>query len=52
MTERPGFDRFLLRLQHWGITYQAFDVPRCVYDQANVTTPREAFTLFKITPKR
>jgi hypothetical protein len=43
MTERPGFDRFLYRLQHWSIDYQAFEIPKAVYDVSQVTTPREAF---------
>lgn len=52
MTERPGFDRFLIRLKHWGIEYQAFDIPEEVYNEANIVTPREAFKLFKIAPTR
>lgn len=48
MTERPGFDRFLYRLQHWSIDYQAFEIPKAVYDVSQVTTPREAFRLFHL----
>jgi hypothetical protein len=50
MIERPGFDRFLLRIKYWGMEYQTFDIPEEVYNQADVITPREAFKLFKIVP--
>ena len=51
MTGRPGFDRFLMRLDHWGINYEAFEVSEKVFDYTCVTTAREAFKLLKITPK-
>lgn len=50
MTGRPGFHRFLMRLNHWAIKYQTFEVSEDVYNNANVSTPREEFKLFKITP--
>jgi len=50
MTERPGFDRFIMRLDHWGISHQAFEVSEDVFHETDITTPREAFKLFKITP--
>ena len=34
MPERPGFDRFLLRLEHWGLSYEAFSIEPDVFDSA------------------
>ena len=31
MTERPGFDRFLMRLDHWGINYEAFEISEDIF---------------------
>lgn len=45
-----GFDRFIMRLDHWGISYVAFEVSKEDFDQADILTPREAFKLLKITP--
>ncbi len=51
-----GFDRFIMRLHHWGICIEAFDISKEVYDEANsndllkILTPREAFKLLKVTP--
>lgn len=49
MTERPGFDRFLIRLKYWGIHYEIYDVSEEGYDMADITTPREVFKLFRMT---
>lgn len=51
MTERPGFDRFLLRLEQKEINYKTYEIPEGVYNNAHVSTPREAFKLLRITPK-
>ena len=48
MTERPGFDQFLLRLEHWGLSYQMFEVSNKVYNTSTVKMPREAFKWIKV----
>ena len=45
MTGRPGFQRFLMRLNHWAIKYKAFEVSEEVYNNAHVSTPREEFSV-------
>jgi hypothetical protein len=50
MTGRPGFDRFLMRLDHWKINYHAFEISEAVFDNTSVSTPRDAFKLLRITP--
>jgi predicted nicotinamide N-methyase len=34
MPGRPGFDRFLLRLEHWGLNYETFDIREDVFQTA------------------
>jgi hypothetical protein len=34
MSERPGFDRFLLRLEHWNLTYETIDISEDVFNCA------------------
>mmetsp|Transcript_26708 Transcript_26708/g.31076 ORF Transcript_26708/g.31076 Transcript_26708/m.31076 type:complete len:342 (-) Transcript_26708:1539-2564(-) len=56
MPGRPGFDRFLRRLEFWGINYQAHNISETVFDYASVTfgriaTDREAFKMYHICPQ-
>ena len=48
MTERPGFNQFLLRLEHWGLSYQMYEVSNKVYETSKVSMPREAFKWIKV----
>lgn len=54
MPSRPGFDRFLLRLEYWGLDVQSFDISELVFEAAtkhmgNVHSTIEDFKLYVIT---
>ena len=53
MPGRPGFDRFLLRLDHWGLTYNTFDISEDAFHTAaqsmgNMKSEIDDFKLYVI----
>lgn len=48
MTERPGFDQFLLRLEYWGVSYTMHDVSEMVHEISKVSMTKESFKWIKI----
>ncbi len=52
MTERPGFDQFLLRIEYWKLSYEMYEISEKVYKTSKVAMPREAFKWIKIEYKK
>ena len=53
MPERPGFDRFLLRLEHWHLTYETIDISEDVFNSAEhcmgkISSSIDDFKLYSI----